>query len=93
MKKPKSVGSAVASNVWEAHIKKASGSIDARKQYKNFTKERDTYRIHADRIINGENISENWLKGRQKQELIDLGYCKESDFKKYNKPNGSINIG
>ena len=79
--------------VWEAHVAKASGSIAARKEYKRSNFELDSYKVNAQRIVNGENVGECWLKGKLKEELIALGYCKLSDFSKYNRPNGSINIG
>jgi len=84
---------AVDSVVWNAHIAKANSSVAARKEYKRSSYELDGYRINANRIVNGERVGEDWLRGKLKEELINLGYCKPSDFEKYNKPNGSINIG
>jgi len=84
---------AIKANVWDAHIAKANSSVSALKEYKKSNYQVDGYRINANRIVNGEHVGEDWLRGKLKKELIKLGYCKPSDFEKYNKPNGSINIG
>ena len=93
MKKNKSINNAVQANVWDAHVARANSSVAARKEYKRSNYELNTHKIMAKRIIDGQNVGECWLKGKLKEELIELGYCKPSDFSKYNRPNGSINIG
>ena len=93
MKKNKSINNAVQANVWDAHIARANSSVAARKEYKRSNYELNAHKINAQRIIDGQNVGECWLKGKLKEELIELGYCKRSDFSKYNRPNGSINIG
>lgn len=89
----KKVSNATDAAVWDAHIARANSSVAARKEYKRSNYELNAHKINAQRIIDGQNVGECWLKGKLKEELIELGYCKRSDFSKYNKPNGSINIG
>jgi len=84
---------AINSAVWDAHVARANSSVAARKEYKRSNYELNAHKINAQRIIDGQNVGECWLKGKLKKELIELGYCKPSDFSKYNRPNGSINIG
>ena len=89
----KKASSATNAAVWDAHIARANSSVSARKEYKRSNYELNAHKINAQRIIDGQNVGECWLKGKLKEELIELGYCKQSDFSKYNRPNGSINIG
>jgi len=87
------VSKATDASVWDAHVARANSSVTARKEYKRSSYELNAHKINAQRIIDGQNVGECWLKGKLKEELIELGYCKPSDFSKYNRPNGSINIG
>ena len=83
MKKPKSIGAAVASSVWDAHITKATSSPHYAKEYKKYSYVLDEYEIMAKRIKNGEPIGESYLKGKQKEKLLELTDLTHADFKKY----------
>ena len=43
----------------------------------------DEYEIMARRIKNGEPIGESYLKGKQKERLLEFTDLTEKDFKKY----------
>jgi len=83
MKKPQSLGNAVASSVWDAHITKATSSPHYAREYKKYSYVLDEYEIMAKRIKNGEPIGENYLKGKQKEKLLELTDLTHADFKKY----------
>ena len=73
----------VKPDVWSAHIQRATSSPHLAKEYKRSTYKVNTHNIMAKRIKNGEEIGESWLKGRLKQELLDLTDITEQDFEKY----------
>lgn len=83
MKKPTNIGRYVESNVWDAHISKATSSTHYAKEYKRTNYVLDEYEVMARRIKNGEPISENYLKGKQKERLLEFTDLTEADFKKY----------
>jgi hypothetical protein len=83
MKKPKTLGSVVSSSVWDAHINKATSSPHYAKEYKKYSYVLDEYEIMAKRIKNGEPIGESYLKGKQKEKLLELTDLTHADFKKY----------
>ena len=43
----------------------------------------DEYEIMAKRIKNGEPVGESYLKGKQKEKLLELTDLTHADFKKY----------
>ena len=83
MKKPKSLGNAVASSVWDAHINKATSSPHYAREYKKYSYVLDEYEIIAKRIKNGEPVGEPYLKGEQRKKLLELTDITEADLKKY----------
>jgi len=83
MKKPKSLGNAVASSVWDAHINKATSSPHYAKEYKKYSYVLDEYEIIAKRIKNGEPVGEPYFKGEQRKKLLELTDITEADLKKY----------
>ena len=83
MNKPKSVYQAVQGNVWDAHINKATSSPHYAREYKKYSYVLDEYEIMAKRIKNGEPVGESYLKGKQKEKLLELTDLTHADFKKY----------
>ena len=83
MNKPKSVYQAVQGNVWDAHINKATSSPHYAREYKKYSYVLDEYEIMAKRIKNGEPVGESYLKGKQKEKLLELTDLTHADLKKY----------
>jgi|TARA_R110000803_G_scaffold196575_1_gene259904 hypothetical protein len=83
MRKPTSIGRHVESSVWNAHISKATSSKHYAKEYKSYSYVLDEYQIMADRIKNGMPVGESYLKGKQKEKLLEITDLTEKDFKKY----------
>lgn len=83
MKKPTSIGKYVEGNVWDAHVSKATSSPHYAKEYKRTNYVLDEYEIMARRIKNGEPIGESYLKGKQKERLLEFTDLTEADLKKY----------
>jgi len=83
MNKPKSVYQAVQSNVWDAHINKATSSPHYAREYKKYSYVLDEYEIIAKRIKNGEPVGEPYFKGEQRKKLLELTDITEADLKKY----------
>ena len=73
----KSLSTAVTGDVWSASIKRGSHEILKKDIERNKSWTPDSYRINADRILNGELVSETWLWGRNAVALIELGYLTE----------------
>ena len=83
MKKPTNIGRHVESSVWDAHVSKANSSPHYAREYKKVNYVLDEYEIMARRIKNGEPIGESYLKGKQKERLLEFTDLTERDFKKY----------
>lgn len=80
----KAISRYIENDVWEASVMRGSNDAYNKEYQKVQGWVMDSHKVNAQRIINGEKVGENWLKGRLKKELIEFGYCKLSDFSKYN---------
>lgn len=68
---------AVEADVWSASLNRGSHPVLKREFGNPKSWQPDSYRINADRIINGEAVSENWLWGRNAVALVEFGYLTE----------------
>ena len=83
MRKPKTIGAAASSTVWDAHVAKAASSPVHAREYKKSNYVLDTDNVMGDRIRNGEAIGQNYLSGKLKKRLLQYGNVTEEDFDKY----------
>lgn len=68
---------AVEADVWSASLSRSSHPVLKKEFGSRKTWEPDSYRINAERIINGELVSETWLWGRNAAALVEFGYLTE----------------
>ena len=72
-------------SIWDAHVAKAASSPVQAREYKRSGYVLDSDKIIADRIRNGEEVGEPYLKGLTKQRLKKFQHLTEEDFEKYGK--------
>jgi hypothetical protein len=83
MRKPVSIGKTVESNVWDAHITKATSNKHYATEYKKSNWMLDEFEIAAKKIKRGDPISEGYLRGVQRDKLLEYTDITIQDLEKY----------
>lgn len=72
-------------SIWDAHVQKAASSPVMAREYKKSGYVLDSDKIIAQRIRNGEAVSEHCLRGKTKERLKKFQHLSEEQFEKYGK--------